>query len=98
GLPPIMQGQALRPFISDEVLERAQPIPFRIGGSRALGYEAELLPDVCDLYLAARAAGTLPQNQQHIAIQAEILTRGLARVGIVALVDEATGYQDVRTK
>src|SRR5690242_4749210 len=82
GLPPIVQGQALRPFISEEMRERAQPIPFMIGKTRALGYNAELLPDVCDAFLSARAAGTLPQNQQHVAVQAEILMRGLARVGI----------------
>lgn len=98
GLPPIIQGQALRPFISDEVRERAQPIPFQIGKTRALGYNAELLPDVCDVFLAARDADVLPSNQRPIAKQAEILVRGLARVGIIALVDEATGYQDVRTK
>ena len=33
-----------------------------------------------------------------IAQQAEILVRGLARVGIIALVDEATGYQELRVK
>lgn len=98
GLPPILQGQALKPFISDEVRDRAQPIPFNIGKTRALGYNAELLPDVCEAFLSARQAGTLPANQRHIAVQAEILVRGLSRVGIIALVDEATGYQDVRTK
>jgi len=40
----------------------------------------------------------LPSNQMHIAQRAEILVRGLATVGIIALVDEATGYQEVRTK
>lgn len=99
-LPPILQGKALRPFIPEEVIERAQPIPFQFPGTnlRALGYNAELLPDVCEAFLAARKAGVLPQNQMHVAEQAEILVRGLARVGIIALVDEATGYQDMRTK
>ena len=32
----------------------------------------------------------------HIAQRAEILIRGLATVGIIALVDEATGYQRIR--
>src|SRR5206468_1276021 len=35
---------------------------------------------------------------QHIAVKAEALTRGLANTGIVALVDEATGYQMVRPR
>lgn len=96
-LPPILQGKAIRPFVSDEVYEKAKPITFRLPtGGRASGYNAELLPAICDVFLRARAEGKLPPNQKHIAAQAEILVRGLARVGIIALVDEATGYQEVR--
>lgn len=98
-LPPILQGKAIRPFISPDVVERAQPVSFRLpNGVRANGYRAELLPIFCEVYLAARAAGALPPNQRRIAAQAELLIRALAHVGIIALVDEATGYQDVRTK
>ena len=46
--------------------------------------------------MAARAAGALYPHQRHIADRAEILIRGLATVGIIALVDEATGYQRIR--
>jgi hypothetical protein len=99
-LPPILQGKAINPFISREVLEKSRPITFAApqAGGRASGYNAELLPAVCEIYLKAREAGVLPPNQQHVARQAEILVRGLARVGIIALVDEATGYQEVRAK
>lgn len=98
-IPPFLQGQALQEFVTKEILDRARPIPFRTPrGSRAHGYDANLLPDVCDVFLAARLAGKLPKNQLPIAEQAELLMRGLARVGIVALVDEATGYQQVRTR
>lgn len=99
GIPPILQGKALQPFISEEILEQSRPIPFRPPrGGRASGYNAELLPRVCEIYLSAREAGALPPNQQHVAKQAEILVRGLAHVGIIALVDEATGYQEVRER
>ena len=98
-VPAILQGKALKPFISDEILEKSRPITFRLPtGGRASGYNAELLPAVCEIYLAAREAGDLPKNQEHVAKQAEILVRGLARVGIIALVDEATGYQEVRAR
>jgi hypothetical protein len=97
--PPFLQGRALEEFVTPEILQRAQAIPFQTPrGSRAYGYDANLLPDVCDVFLAARAAGKLPTNQQPIADQAELLIRGLARVGIIALVDEATGYQQIRTR
>ena len=61
-----------------------------------MGYNALLLPQVCEVYLRARDAGVLLASQQHIAERAEILIRGLAAVGIIALVDEATGYQRLR--
>lgn len=97
--PAIMQGKALQPYITAEVWERAEPVPFRTPrGVRAHGYNAELLPDICEIFLQARADKALPSNQEPIAQQAEILMRGLARVGIIALVDEATGYQEVRTR
>lgn len=99
GLPPILQGRALRPFISDELVKLAEPITFSLpGGGRASGYNAEVLPAVCEAYLQAADHGKLPGNQKHVAVQAGILVRGLARVGIIALVDEATGYQEARTK
>lgn len=98
-LPSILQGKAINPFISDAVRAKGKPITFNppVGG-RASGYNAELLPEVCEVYLKARDADALPYQQQHIAKQAEIIMRGLATVGIIALVDEATGYQEVRAR
>ena len=98
-VPAILQGKAISPFISEDTLEKSTQIAFRTPhGSRASGYRAELLPEVCEVYLKARDANVLPPNQLHVAKQADILMRGLAHVGIIALVDEATGYQDVRAR
>ncbi|MGB6539842.1 MAG: hypothetical protein WBF03_03075 [Xanthobacteraceae bacterium] len=47
-------------------------------------------------WLRAREAGKLQKQQLGKAQKAEILTRALAETGIAALVDEATGYQNVR--
>src|SRR6185312_6528107 len=83
-------------FINNDMMLLIQhPIRFRhsSGGGVAFGYPATLLADICDAVLAARKAGVLQKQQEHIAAQAEILVRGFARVGIIALVDEATGYQ-----
>ena len=98
-VPAIIQGKALNQFISRDILEKTRPIVFRTPhGTRAYGYRAELLPLVCEIYLKARDAKVLPPNQQHVAKQADILVRGLAHVGIIALVDEVTGYQDIRPR
>jgi hypothetical protein len=76
------------------------PIQFRAqgAGKAVYGYEATILADVCDAVLAARKVGVLLTSQKHIADQCELLVRTFARVGIIALVDEATGYQEIRDK
>ena len=93
-------GKLISPFVSSDLMSRMKSsIRFRAptGGSMATGYEATILPDLCEAILAAREAGVLRADQLHIARQSEVLVRGLARVGIIALVDEATGYQKDRT-
>jgi hypothetical protein len=76
------------------------PIKFRLpSGVPAFGYEATILADICDVILAARKVkGALRFQQMHIADQCELLVRGFARVGIIALVDEATGFQKDRAR
>ena len=89
-------GKSIKPYLSNDLLSRMDgPIRFQAptGGTPGTGYEATILADLCDAVLAAREAEALRADQMHIAKQAEILVRGFARVGIIALVDEATGYQ-----
>jgi hypothetical protein len=76
------------------------PILFRPtrGGRTAYGYEATILADICDKILEARNKKALQPQQDHFAQHCEVLVRGFARVGIIALVDEVTGYQEVRDK
>ena len=90
----------LKEFVSKQLLElTGEPIKFRTPrGHIAYGYEATVLADICEAVLAAREAGLLQKQQEHIADRCEILMRGFARVGIIALVDEATGYQEVRAR
>jgi len=95
--PAFLAPKNLKPFISKELSGSTTAIPFYTAeGRRGYGYRAELLPQVCAVYLEARDAGALLPTQQHIANRAEILIRGLATVGIIALVDEVTGYQRLR--
>jgi hypothetical protein len=48
--------------------------------------------------LDAWNADALGKQQEHIVAQCQILARGLMRIGIIALVDEATGYQKDRAR
>lgn len=94
-----LESQSLRPYIDAQKLAE-QTIQFSISGTqyKGTGYEATLLLDICDAYLRAREAGALAPNQQDIAKQAEIITRACAKVGIIALIDEATGYGPFKRK
>jgi hypothetical protein len=70
-------------------------IPKR-GGPLALGYDATILEEICQVIIDADKAGKLAPNQKHLAEKARILQRGFAKVGVIALVDEATGFQKDR--
>lgn len=98
-LPAFLTAKNLKPFISKELEVTSSQLEFKpFKGARAYGYAADLLPQVLDVFLDAEEAGVLTAMQKHIATRAKILIRGLARVGISALVDEATGYQEVRDR
>src|SRR5579863_10508630 len=61
------------------------------------GFEATVLQELCEAILRARDGGLLKTEQEiRYGQHADILVRSFARLGIVALVDEATGYQAVR--
>ena len=97
--PSFLAAKNLNPFVSNGLAKSTTPIPFQASeGRRGFGYPAIILPQVCEVYLMARDAGVLLPSQRHIAERAEILIRGLAAVGVIALVDEATGYQEVRAQ
>jgi len=103
GTPFFLAAEALKPFISEDLLMSTTPIFYRTTGSKGVGYDARLLPQVAEVYLRFRDAvvtekGKVPARYEHIVAAADILMRGLASVGIIALVDEATGFQRDRAK
>ncbi len=86
--------------VRELVVRMAQPILFRIPGvpKPAYGYEARILADICEAVIQAKTKGLLLPQQEHFAKQCETLYRAYAHVGIIALVDEVTGFQVVRSK
>ncbi|WP_051240022.1 P63C domain-containing protein [Pontibacillus halophilus] len=75
------------------------PVNYRAKNGREVeGYKANIIPFLCNVYLAARLDGVLTKQQESLAKASEILVRSLSKLGIVALVDEATGYQEERDR
>lgn len=94
GLPSIVGAKNLIPYVGDELRAKSEPIHYYLqNGKVTSGYDAELIPLICELYLQAGDDGVLLESQEKMVIQAGILIRALAKVGITALIDEATGYQ-----
>jgi hypothetical protein len=99
-LPPFLPSKNLKPFIGKELMDSKNPIAYRplSGGRLAFGYKAEILPMVCYAYIDADKAGVILSTQKNMVKAAETIVRGLATVGIIALIDEATGYEKVRDR
>jgi hypothetical protein len=97
-LPPILSASNLRPFIGSELWEGLNTrYYYKVGrGGIAHGLRGELYPMICDVFLKARDEEALLESQEDIAASADILMRALAHTGIIALIDEATGYQNKR--
>jgi len=96
-IPVFLASKNLVPWVNDELLAGPlKPIIYKSGETEVVGYGAEALPEVCNIWLEVRQEGKLDAQQVDRAQAAEILMRGIATLGIIALVDEATGYQAIR--
>lgn len=75
-------------------------IRFKVPGTQflAFGREATALIELCEKYLQASDQNLLKGKQKKLAVQSGIIIRACAKVGIIALIDEATGYQQVRAR
>lgn len=99
-LPIYVSDPRVAKHVTSDLLEaETDVVKFLLpGGGRGFAIEATVLPKICEVWLRARDAGDLQPNQLASAQKAEIIIRGLANVGIIALVDEATGYQYHRAR
>jgi len=111
-LPFFLTNPNLIPFISEDLRRSSSPIlfrPLKTGGRQtlaggkggrgyAVGLNARIFPEVCKVYVDARDKAQLSKAQLRIAEKCSRILHGLIGVAIVALVDEATGYQEVRDR
>lgn len=80
GLPPFLAARNLERFVSEELRRAATPVVYRTrSGGVAYGYDAQLLPLVCDVYRKARDAhmGALKAYQQGMAAGQPVEFKGV---------------------
>jgi len=93
-----LAGKRLGSGIGAELREKLEnPIIFkRQAGDLAYGFDATVLIDLCTALIDMR--DDLLPSQRFLADQAEIIVRSAAKVGIIALIDEATGFIEDKRK
>lgn len=99
-IPRFAQQEWLKPYISPDLrFALGTPVSIAIpAGGPADGYPATILVEICDAILTAHSDGKTISRQFDLVKRAEILFRGFAIVGIIGLIDEATGYQQIRNE
>lgn len=98
-MPSFINANNLQPFVDEELIGWTELVPYKdLHGNIRQGYNARILRSLCKVYIDARAAGALLKSQERFAAIAESILYALADVGIIALVDEATGYDKVKNR
>ena len=99
-IPLYLAFKNLFPFVVRHLGDvHIKPLKYRtLTGGVAHGINATLIPKICSIWLDARESGVLGSRQKQVAANAELMLRALAEVGILALIDEATGYQSERPR
>jgi hypothetical protein len=92
--------QAVREYMPPDL--SMQMVEFLMPGvvnKTVLGMDAETFLDICRAYVSARDERALKtETQEKIAIRAGAFLAACAKVGLIALIDEATGYQYERAE
>lgn len=93
-----MTRQGIRSGLPEKLVSEIEnPIYFKpLTGDSADGYEAEVLIEVCSALINAHLSGKMHPSQLFLAVQAEIILKSTAKLGIIALIDEAVGYVSKR--
>ena len=98
-IPAFLDAKNLRAFLTEEIQAQITIINYiNNNGVISTGYSAETIPIVCEIYLEAKKQGILTPSQGQIAEISDILIKSLSRVGIIGLIDECTGYQQIRPR
>ncbi|MFY4862383.1 P63C domain-containing protein [Aliarcobacter butzleri] len=105
GLLRNLKSKWIQPYLTDQLkdwilgaetdtIDKIQGVK----GPSFVPFEASLFVDLCKAYVKARNDGILSDGQKEIADRLLGIMSAFAKVGIVAIVDEITGFQEERAK
>jgi hypothetical protein len=104
--PSFIDARNLQPLIDEQLDAWLYALEYiDLSGKLTTGYNALILPKLCKVYLDARSTINpqtgkpfIAKNQMQLALVSERLLFALSSIGIIALIDEATGYQYERER
>lgn len=96
-----MTRPAVREFVSEDLWQhidrpqhfRRMPTDSGPQGQIIDGYQGEVLIDACTALIDAGRKGGLVKSQLFLTVNAEIIVRSAAKLGIIGLIDEAVGFK-----
>ncbi len=91
--PVFIGAKNLQPFIRPELKKLFEGVEYSDGKRLHTGYEAKILPLICQTYREAARADVLTANQLPTAQLCETMSDAFAIVGITALIYEQLGYE-----
>ena len=106
-LESYLRVESLKPFLHIDSV-RARMVTFRLKEvemlkQEVMGLPSDLFIEICQAYVSALNASadaesgvSLTDRQKEIAVKAGMFLGACAKVGLDALIDEATGYQYLR--
>jgi hypothetical protein len=99
-IPRLVKNKKLEPlFIKKNSEGLFSPIKCKYKGRTIHGYDANVIVDICSVMYEAGLLGLITTPRLRIiAEQCGVIFSAFAKIGITALIDEATGYQEFRDK
>jgi len=91
--PIFIGAKNLQPFIKPELRKLFEGVEYMDGSRKVIGYEAKILPMICQVYRNAERAQALTKSQLPTAQLCETLSDAFAITGITALIYEQLGYE-----
>lgn len=89
-----LQVSALAPYMPPDLSGLSIEFQLHITNKRVAGFSAETFIEICRAYVKALADNALDTDRQkEIAVKASMFLASCAKVGLIALIDEVTGYQ-----
>ncbi len=98
-LPIFLTPKRLKPYVDKHLADGPLDlIQYQHKSKTVLSYDCRVLPRICRVWIEAALNGDLMAQQIPKTQNALSFLSGLGEVGIIGLVDEATGYQEIRAK